>query len=230
MITIRKKSDRGLTKMDWLESFHTFSFGDYYDPAYMGFNTLRVINQDTVQAGKGFVTHQHREMEIISYVITGELEHKDSIGTGSIIKPGEIQRMSAGTGVAHSEFNASKTDPVHFLQIWVKPNQTSLEPTYEQKTLPSKMNELMLIGSPIGGEQAIMIHQDIYLYLAHLNKNNAVEYEFKNDRKGWLQLIKGEVVLHGQTLSPGDGAMIIDEPTISIESTQDAELLLFAMG
>ncbi len=231
MITIRKAVDRGLTEIEWLVSHHTFSFGEYYDPVYMGFNSLRVINQDIVQPGKGFETHEHREMEIISYVIEGALQHKDSIGTGSIIKPGEIQRMSAGTGVAHSEFNASKTDPVHFLQIWIKPNQTGLEPSYEQKTLPqSKMNELILIGSPIGGEQAITIHQDVYLYVAYLDKNNTIEYEFKNDRKGWFQLIKGKIKLNGEELEAGDGAMLIEEVNISIECLEEAELLLFAMG
>ncbi|MGE3317832.1 MAG: pirin family protein [Candidatus Berkiella sp.] len=228
MISLRKSADRGLTEIDWLKSYHTFSFGDYYDPQYMGFGTLRVINQDTVQPSQGFGTHQHRDMEIISYVIEGALEHKDSMGTGSVIKPGEIQRMSAGTGVAHSEFNASKDELVHFLQIWILPTRAGLTPSYEQKKLPQgKQNELVLIGSPEGGEYAITIHQDAYLYVAHLVGHKSVNYLFKPERKGWLQLIKGVVTANGQRLEQGDGAAITDTPSLTIESVSNAEFLLF---
>lgn len=227
MISIRKSNDRGLTKTDWLKSYHTFSFGDYYNPNHMGFGNLRVINQDTVQPSKGFGTHQHRDMEIISYVVDGALEHKDSMGTGSVIKPGEIQRMSAGTGVAHSEFNASKQNLVHFLQIWILPRQAGLTPSYEQKTLPKSLNELVLIGSPEGGEHAITIHQDVSLYVANLTRQNSINFDFHSGHKGWLQLIKGTISLNGERLEQGDGAKISDTASITMECLNDAELLFF---
>jgi quercetin 2,3-dioxygenase len=228
MIITRKADERGLTEITWLKSYHTFSFGDYYDPAHMGFGTLRVINEDSVQPHQGFGTHQHREMEIISYVVEGALEHKDSMGTGSIIKPGEIQRMSAGTGVSHSEYNASKEKPVHFLQIWIIPNQSGLKPSYEQKTLPkSKINELVLIGSPEGSDQAITIHQNVYLYVAHLTKNTTVHHDFNNDRKAWIQLIRGNISVNDQILNPGDGAKITNEKRLTLSCQHDAEFLLF---
>jgi redox-sensitive bicupin YhaK (pirin superfamily) len=231
MIKTRKANERGLTEVDWLKSYHTFSFGEYRDSAYMGFGPLRVINEDTVEAGMGFGTHQHREMEIISYVVSGLLEHKDSIGTGSIIKPGEIQRMSAGTGVSHSEFNASKKDTVHFLQIWIKPNQPHLAPSYEQKILPqNQINELILIGSPTGGDHAIQIHQDVYLYAGYLSQNKVIYYEFNANRKGWIQLIKGHIIVNNQTVESGDGVMLENETKITLECLKEAEFLLFDMG
>jgi len=231
MISIRKANDRGLTQIDWLKSYHTFSFGEYYDPTHMGFGTLRVINEDSVKPGMGFGTHQHRDMEIISYVISGALEHKDSMGTGSIIKPGEIQRMTAGKGVAHSEFNASQTDPVHFLQIWITPAQKDLKPSYEQKTLPQdKFNELLLIGSEKGGRHAIIIHQKAELYVAYLKSQASVTHEFKQHHKGWLQLIKGQVSVNDKTLHAGDGAGFQIAGSVTITGVEDAEFLLFDLA
>ena len=189
-----------------------------------------VINEDTVLPGYGFGAHPHDKLEIISYVIEGALEHKDSMGTGSIIKPGEIQRMSAGTGVRHSEFNHSKTDLLHFLQIWIIPKQTGLKPSYEQKAIAKIDNKLILIGSPDGRDGSVTIHQNVDLYAAYLATNTTVNYNFNQDHQGWLQLIKGKINLNGQTLSAGDGVAIMDERAVQIQSTQDAELLLFDLG
>ena len=227
MITIRKAQDRGTTRTDWLISFHTFSFGDYYDPRFMHFGTLRVINEDTVQPGKGFPTHPHRDMEIITYVTSGTLEHKDSMGNGSLIKPGEIQRMSAGTGITHSEFNHSKNELVHLLQIWILPNQKELTPSYEQKSIAKINNQFILIGAQNPSKEAVTIHQDVKLYVAYLEPNNLIHYTFENQRKGWLQLIKGKINLNDQALSPGDGAMISSESDIQIKSLQESEFLFF---
>jgi len=230
MIYIRKSNERGNSQIGWLNSLHTFSFGEYYDPKFMGFGDLRVINEDTVQPGYGFGKHPHNDMEIISYVVEGSIEHKDSMGTGSVIRPREIQRMSAGTGVQHSEFNHSKTELLHFLQIWILPEKTGLQPSYEQKRIPDLVNQLILIGSREGGEHAITIHQNVKLYVAYLAENHSIKYEFKKERKGWLQLIKGSIVLNGEQLSAGDGAAITDESEIHIESTNNAELLLFDLA
>jgi quercetin 2,3-dioxygenase len=227
MILIRKSAERGHSQIGWLDSFHTFSFGQYYDPKFMGYGNLRVINQDTVQAGNGFGKHPHENMEIISYVIDGELEHKDSMGTGSIIKPVEIQRMSAGTGVEHSEFNHSKTEPLHFLQIWIIPEKDGIKPGYEQKSIPKINNQFILIGSPEKNENAITIHQNVKLFAAYLSAKHALQYEFKNGHGGWLQLIKGKISINGLELSAGDGAAIADEKQISIESHEQAEFLFF---
>lgn len=228
MITIRKGSDRGLTQIDWLKSYHSFSFGDYYDPHHMGFGVLRVINEDTVQPAKGFGTHQHRDMEIISYVIDGALEHKDSMGTGSVIRPGEIQRMSAGSGVAHSEFNSSNQAVVHFLQIWIIPNSIGLPPSYEQKKLPQIRNELMLIGSPRGAEQAIVIHQDVELYNAKLDSSRSLKYQFQKGRNGWLQLVKGKLTINDTLIHSGDGVQMMDADEITLTALNEgAEFLLF---
>lgn len=228
MIKIRKAQDRGLTEISWLKSYHTFSFGEYYDPQHRGFGMLRVINEDTVQPGQGFATHQHRDMEIISYVIEGALEHKDSMRTGSVIRPGEIQRMSAGTGVAHSEFNASQTDPVHFLQIWIIPEKIGLRPDYEQKKLPSIRNEFILIGSPQGGAHAVLINQDVKLYFAKLDSQRAINYRFAHERKGWFQMVKGKLMLNHQELTAGDGVQISDANEINLSALEEgAEFLLF---
>lgn len=227
MISIRKATARGLTHIDWLKSYHTFSFGDYYSPEHMGFSTLRVINEDRVQPGEGFGTHQHRDMEIISYVVSGGLAHKDSMGTGSIIKPGEIQRMSAGKGVSHSEFNASKQEIVHFLQIWIVPSKSGLEPSYEQKKIPTdKINELILIGSAKGGEHIITIHQEVSLYVAYLKKDNTINYR-PQGKHVWVQLIKGKISVNQEQLEPGDGAQLANEDSLAINSSMDAEFLLF---
>jgi redox-sensitive bicupin YhaK (pirin superfamily) len=230
MIQIRKSHDRGNSKVGWLNSYHTFSFSDYHDSRFMGFGNLRVINEDTVQAGYGFGKHPHSDMEIISYVIDGSLEHKDSMGTGSIIKPGDIQRMSAGTGVEHSEFNPSTTDPVHFLQIWIIPEKTGLRSGYEQKTISKTSNELILIGARDGCEGAVTIHQDVKFYAAYLTLKAVISYEFKPGRRGWLQLIKGSLDLNGELLSAGDGAAITDENAIAVQCLQDAEFLLFDLS
>jgi redox-sensitive bicupin YhaK (pirin superfamily) len=230
VIIIRKGSDRGNSKIGWLNSFHTFSFGDYHDSDFMGFGNIRVINEDTVQPGNGFGKHPHKNMEIISYVIDGSLEHKDSMGTGSVIKPGEIQRMSAGTGVEHSEFNHSKTDLLHFLQIWIIPEKQQLPPSYEQKMFPKERNKFILIGSNDGMDNAITIHQDVKLFAAYLIEENLISYNFENNRNGWLQLIKGKVSLNKQLLSAGDGAAIENENNIQITCIENAELLLFDLS
>jgi len=230
MIEIRKSQDRGRGQHGWLTSLHTFSFADYYDPKFMGFGTLRVINEDTVQAGKGFGRHAHDDMEIISYVVEGSLEHKDSMGTGSIVKPGEIQIMSAGKGIEHSEFNPSKTDPLHFLQIWIIPEKTGLKPIYQQKTIKKSTNSFILIGSRDEKEGSVTIHQDVNLYAAYLTKNHSIDYSFKDHRIGWVQLIKGKVSLNGQELVYGDGASIQNEKTIQIQCIEEAELLFFDLG
>jgi quercetin 2,3-dioxygenase len=230
MITIRKSHERGRTQYDWLNSFHTFSFADYDDPHFMGWSSLRVINEDTVQAGMGFGRHPHHDMDIISYVVQGSLEHRDSMGTGSIIKPGEIQLMSAGSGVEHSEFNHSKSDALHFLQIWIIPDKTGLTPSYEQKTIPHQVNQWILIGSQAGGDHAVILHQQTELFVAYLSANQSLQYAFKKGRKGWLQLIKGRIDLNAQVLSAGDGAAMADENNIVITCLEEAELLLFDLA
>lgn len=230
MIHLRKSSDRGHSQTDWLNSYHTFSFADYYDPAFMGFGSLRVINEDTVQPDKGFGRHPHDNMEIISYVVEGSLEHKDSMGTGSVINPGEIQIMSAGAGVEHSEFNHSTSNVLHFLQIWIVPEISELKPTYQQNTISKIQNSLILIGSQEGKNGAVTIHQDINLYAAYLTPTHAIDYTFQTNRIGWLQLIKGSCDLNGQLLSAGDGAAIKDESFIHIRCVEAAEFLLFDLS
>ena len=236
MITIRPKDERGLADFGWLNSRHTFSFGSYYDPNHMGFASLRVINEDRVIPAKGFGTHGHQDMEIISYVLSGELAHQDSMGNGSTIRPGNVQRMSAGTGIRHSEFNGSNSDPVHFLQIWIMPDQTGLEPSYEEKnfTLEDKQGKLKLVGSNDGRDGSVIIHQDVNLYLAALSKGDRLTHEIATNRVAWLQVTKGKVLLGDRTLEAGDGAAIIDEPEITIAYAGDAnnetEVLLFDMA
>lgn len=233
MITIRPAQERGVANFGWLDSRHTFSFGNYYDPNYMGFADLRVINEDKVTPGQGFGTHGHRDMEIISYVLEGALEHKDSIGTGSVIRPGDVQRMSAGTGIQHSEFNASTTEPVHFLQIWILPEQKGIEPGYEQKTFASedKQGVLRLVGSRDGRDGSITIHQDVNLYASSLSENDTVHYTLNDGRVAWLQVARGTVTLNGKLLSAGDGAAIAQEPHLTLQGTSDtAEVLLFDMA
>lgn len=233
MITIRPARDRGIANFGWLDSRHTFSFGEYYDPNHMGFASLRVINEDKVTPGQGFATHGHRDMEIISYVLSGGLEHKDSIGTGSVIRPGDVQRMSAGTGIRHSEYNASKTDPVHFLQIWILPEQNGIEPGYEQKhfEIAEKQGQFRLVGSRDGRNGAITIHQDVDLYAAALSTGESVSYPLPPGRVAWLQVARGAVQLNDQTLTAGDGAAIADETLITLQgAAQDAEVLLFDLA
>jgi len=233
MITIRPAQDRGTANFGWLDSRHTFSFGNYYDPNYMGFADLRVINEDKVIPGQGFGTHGHRDMEIISYVLQGALEHKDSIGTGSVIRPGDVQRMSAGTGIQHSEFNASDTEPVHFLQIWILPETKGIEPGYEQKTFTDaqKRNRLRLVGSRDGRDGSITIHQDVNLYATTLQAGETVHHLLPEERVAWLQVVRGAVQLNEQPLTAGDGAAVAQEAEITLQATStDAEVLLFDMA
>ena len=233
MITLRSAQERGVADFGWLDSRHTFSFGNYYDPNHMGFASLRVINEDKVTAGQGFGTHGHRDMEIISYVLEGALEHKDSIGTGSVIRPGDVQRMSAGTGIKHSEFNASETDPVHFLQIWILPEQEGIKPGYEQKTFTEaeKQGRLRLVGSRDGREGSITIHQNVDLYAASLQQDEEVSHTLAEGRVAWLQVARGAVQLNQQTLTAGDGAAISEEALITLRGASGAaEVLLFDMA
>jgi len=232
MITIRPAQDRGTANFGWLDSRHTFSFGNYHDPNYMGFADLRVINEDKVTSGQGFGTHGHRDMEIISYVLEGALEHKDSIGTGSVIRPGDVQRMSAGTGIQHSEFNASKTEPVHFLQIWILPEQKGIKPSYEQKTFSEeeKRGTLRLVGSRDGRDGSITIHQDVNLYASTLPDGETVSHPLAEGRVAWLQVVRGAVQLNDQPLTAGDGAAIAQESRITLQgAAKDTEVLLFDM-
>ncbi len=233
MITVRPAAARGNAKFDWLDSKHTFSFGNYYDPNHMGFASLRVINEDKVQPVKGFGTHSHKDMEIITYVLEGELEHKDSIGNGSVIRPGDVQRMSAGTGIAHSEFNASASDLVHLLQIWIMPNQAGIEPSYEQKYFPveERQGKLRLVASPDGKDNSVIIHQDARLYVATLNDGDRLNHNTNSKRSLWIQVAKGSVETNGQPLRAGDGAAITEESDVAIAATTDnTEVLLFDLA
>jgi len=231
-LALRKSDERGKANFGWLDSKHSFSFGHYHDPKHMGFGPLRVINEDRVAPGGGFPTHPHSDMEIISYVLEGALEHKDSIGTGSVIRPGDIQRMTAGSGVRHSEFNASKTDSVHFLQIWVIPEKKGLRPSYEQKSFSDdeKRGTLRLIGSRDGREGSVTIHQDVDLYATVLAAGKAVTHTIAVGRGGWIQVVRGAVEIDGSTLEAGDGAAITHSGALTIQGTTDAEVLLFDMG
>jgi quercetin 2,3-dioxygenase len=233
MLTIRPAQDRGIANFGWLDSRHTFSFGEYHDPNHMGFADLRVINEDKVAPEKGFPTHGHRDMEIVTYVLEGALEHKDSIGTGSVIRPGDVQRMSAGTGIQHSEYNASNSEPVHLLQIWILPEQKGIEPSYEQKNfaVAEKQGKLKLVGSRNGRDGSITIHQDIDLFACTLSEGDSVSYTFTPNRVGWVQVAQGEVQLNDQTLSAGDGVAIAQESLITLQGVaQNAEVLLFDMA
>lgn len=237
MLTIRKAGDRGVADFGWLNSHHTFSFGNYFDPHHMGFGTLRVINDDRVAGGGGFATHSHQDMEIISYVIDGALEHKDSIGNGSIIKPGDVQRMSAGTGISHSEYNHSTTDPVHFLQIWVVPDQKGLQPGYEQKYFDPQAHrgQLRLVGSQDGRHGSVTIHQDVNLYSAHLGVGDRLTYDVPNHRHVWLQVVRGDLTINDHLLTVGDGMSLTstedDTQSLTIASTtEEAEFLLFDLA
>lgn len=230
MIRIHDRDIRGKTKTGWLDGAHTFSFGRFHDPARMGFRALRVINEDRIIPGAGFNTHPHSNMEIITYVIEGALQHKDSLGNGSIIRPGELQRMSAGSGIEHSEFNASSEDPVHLLQIWILPETENLEPSYEQKPFSVNEGKFVLLGDRQGTNEAITIHQDAKLYLAHLADGQTISYEFEKGRHGFIQLFRGQVTLNGETLKEGDGAEISDLDKIEVEAGAPSELLLFDLA
>jgi hypothetical protein len=233
MIVKRAADERGMTRMPWLDSRHTFSFGEYHDPAHMGFGPLRVINEDRVVPGGGFATHGHRDMEIVSYVLSGALEHKDSLGTGSIIRPGDVQRMSAGTGIRHSEFNPSRSEPVHFLQIWILPERAGLTPGYEQKAFPAeeRRGRPRLVASPDGSNGAVTIHQDARLYVAELGGGDAIEQPLSAGRRAWVQVARGEIELSGVALGPGDGAAVEDERRLHLHAgSGPAEVLLFDLA
>ena len=232
MIAIRRAEDRGHANHGWLDSYHTFSFGNYYDPEQMGFDKLRVINDDTVVPSGGFGTHGHRDMEIISYVLEGALKHEDSMGNGSVIRPGDVQRMSAGTGVTHSEFNASDTKPVHFLQIWLLPEQEGLAPGYEQKAFPEeeKRGRLRLVGSRDSRDGSVTIHQDVDIYATLLGEGDSVSHVLAEGRKGWIHLAQGSASLNGESLRAGDGVAMEGPTTITLIGASQAELLLFDMG
>lgn len=230
MITIRPSGERGHFDHGWLNTYHTFSFADYHDPSHMGFRSLRVINEDRVQPAMGFGNHSHQDMEILSYVLEGELEHRDSMGNGSIIRPGEVQRMTAGTGVMHSERNPSPDDLVHFLQIWILPEKRGLTPGYEQKKFADLDGRLRLVASGDGRDGSLTIHQDVDLYGAKLATGAALTHPFRPRRNGWLQIARGTVDIDGQPLSPGDGAAISDEPAVTIRALGDAEVLLFDLA
>jgi quercetin 2,3-dioxygenase len=230
MIHVRKADERGHFDHGWLDTYHTFSFADYYDPDSMGFRALRVINEDRVKPGHGFGTHSHRDMEIVTYVLEGSLAHRDSMGTGSVIRPGEVQRMSAGTGVLHSETNPSRDEAVHFLQIWILPERRGIEPGYEQKAFPAaeRKDHLRLVASPDGGDGSLTIHQDAKLFAGTLTDGKTITYELAKGRYAWLQVARGTVDLNGQTLNAGDGAAIEDERTLNLRG--DGEILLFDLN
>jgi redox-sensitive bicupin YhaK (pirin superfamily) len=229
MIRLRKSKERGHAHHGWLESYHTFSFGDYSDPKFTGFRDLLVINEDRVQPGKGFGKHSHQDMEIISYVLEGELAHKDSMGSQSVLRPGDVQRMSAGRGVSHSEFNHSHEKIVHFLQIWITPQKEGIEPSYEEERFSpeEKQNRLKLIVSPSGAEGSLRIHQDVRLYSTLLDAKKEVTYPIQPGRHGWVQVARGSIELNGQLLEAGDGAAVSDEPKVCILAQEAAEVLLF---
>lgn len=229
---LRPSDARGDADFGWLKSKHTFSFGSYFDPNYIGFGALRVINEDRVAPTAGFPTHPHQNMEIISYVVSGALEHKDSIGTGSVIRPGELQRMSAGTGVRHSEYNHSRTDPVHFLQIWIVPEADGLAPGYEQKAFPDveRQNALRLIGSRDGRDGSVVIHQDVDLYASLLDADKSLSFDIRKDRKVWIQVVKGRLTVGGQALGAGDGLGLLDAGAVSLSAQEPAEFLLFDLA
>lgn len=233
MITIRSAAERGATRIGWLDSKHSFSFGDYYDPKHMGFRQLRVINEDKVAAGQGFGRHPHRDMEIVSYVISGALAHQDSMGNGSTIKPGEVQRMSAGTGVFHSEMNPDTKNAVHFLQIWLLPERAGLPPGYEQKAFSDdeKKGKLRVVASRNGRDGSVTIHSDVTLYASLLAPGDKVTHTLAKGRNAWLQVVRGTVELNGNKLGPGDGAAIKDEQELTLAGVDPAsEILLFDLA
>jgi redox-sensitive bicupin YhaK (pirin superfamily) len=229
MINVRKSSERGHFDHGWLNTYHTFSFDQYYDPRFMGFRSLRVINEDFVAAGHGFPTHPHRDMEIITYILEGALTHRDSMGTGSVIRPGDVQRMSAGTGVRHSEANHSDAERVHLLQIWIVPDQFNIEPSYEQTTFDAegKRGRLRLVASRDGREGSVTIHQDASLYASLLEESQEVAHELAPGRGAWLQVARGAVEINGQRLEQGDGAAVSDEMKLTITGRESSEVLLF---
>jgi len=232
MITIRKSGDRGHFDHGWLDTHFTFSFADYYDPKHVHFRTLRVLNDDRVAGGAGFPTHPHKDMEIVTYVLEGALEHRDSMGTGSVIRPGDVQYMSAGSGVTHSEFNASKTEPVHLLQIWMFPEEKGLKPVYDQRNFSDadKRRKLRLLASPDGRDGSVKIRQDNELYATVLGKGESVKHALKPERHAYVQVARGSVKLNGKRLDAGDGAAISEEKAVELSGVDNAEVLLFDLA
>ena len=232
MITVRRADDRGSTKLNWLDSRHTFSFGDYHDSRHMGFSHLRVINEDRVAPGAGFGTHSHRDMEIITYVLEGALAHKDSTGTSSVIHVGDVQRMSAGTGISHSEYNASQTETVHFLQIWIIPNTKSLKPGYEQQVISfnNDRSRFTLIASKEGRDDSVTVHQDVDVWVARFAAGEKETFRLKPNRHAFVQAARGTVTLNGVALNAGDGAAVSQEEILEVKAVEDAEMLLFDLA
>jgi redox-sensitive bicupin YhaK (pirin superfamily) len=232
MIELRQSDARGRTKLSWLDSRHTFSFGDYHDPQHMGFSDLRVINEDRVVPGAGFPTHSHRDMEIITYVLEGALAHKDSTGTSSVIHVGDVQRMSAGTGISHSEYNASQTEPVHFLQIWIVPNKTGLAPAYEQRAFPldEHRDKWTLIGSEAGRNGSVTVHQDVDVWASRFASGARASFRLKPGRHAFAHVARGAVTFNGTTLNAGDGAAVSEEEILEIRAVESAELLVFDLA
>lgn len=231
MITLRKSEERGHANHGWLKTHHTFSFASYFDPQHMKFRALRVINEDWVRGGEGFGTHPHENMEIVTYIIEGELEHKDSMGNGSVIRPGELQRMTAGTGVTHSEFNPSNHDS-HLLQIWIYPDRSGLPPSYEQRSFPTlqEPNSLTLLASIDGKDGSLTIHQDVQILGGRLLTGQKLEYAIPLDRHVWIQMVKGAMDLNGYKLKAGDGAALSDEKLMTMSATKDSEFLIFNLA
>jgi redox-sensitive bicupin YhaK (pirin superfamily) len=229
MIKLRRGSDRGHTKLDWLDSRHTFSFGDYYDPKHVGFSHLRVINDDRVVPGAGFPKHSHRDMEIITYVLEGALAHKDSTGTSSVIRVGDVQRMTAGSGISHSEYNASQTEPVHFLQIWIVPSKTGLAPAYEQRAFPldEHRDKWTLIGSEAGRDGSVTVHQDVEVWAVRFTSGAQASFRLKPSRRAFAHVARGTVTFNGTTLNAGDAAAVSEEEILEIRAVESAELLMF---
>jgi quercetin 2,3-dioxygenase len=232
MMNIRPAEQRGHAEHGWLDSHHTFSFADYHDPAHMGFRSLRVINEDRVAPGKGFGTHGHSDMEILSYVLEGALEHQDSMGTGSVIRPGDVQRMSAGTGVRHSEQNASKTEPVHFLQIWIVPTQKGIAPGYEQKTFPAddKRGRLRVVASPDGRDGSVTIHADAVLHAGLFDQGESAELALAEGRHAWVQVARGRALVNGRELKAGDGVALSEQPSVKVDGVDGGEVLVFDLA
>jgi redox-sensitive bicupin YhaK (pirin superfamily) len=232
MLTVRPADERGHAVHGWLDSHHTFSFANYYDPEHMGFRALRVINEDRVDGGQGFPPHPHRDMEILSYVLEGGLEHKDSIGTGSIIRPGDVQRMSAGTGVTHSEYNASKSELVHFLQIWIQPSKRGIAPSYEQKTFADaeKRGRLRVVASQDGRDGSVTIQTDAVVYAGLFGRGESAALTLGRGRHAWVQVARGKIRLNGRDLSAGDGAALSDEPAVRVEGVDGGEVLVFDLA
>ena len=232
MKTIRRSQERGHFDHGWLNTYHTFSFGDYQDPKHHQFRALRVMNEDWVAPGQGFGMHPHRDMEIVTYVLEGALKHQDSMGNGEALRPGEFQRMSAGTGILHSEFNPSETEPVHLYQIWLFPEKKGLTPSYEQKGFPAeeRLNRFRVVASPTAREGSLRIHQDAEIHLATLEAGKGVRHELKPGRNAWLQVLRGAVEADGQTLSAGDGLAYSEEPAVAVKATAAAEVMLFDLA